>query len=267
MAEAALTNERQTVKIDRESVLEGTDIVSIAQSLGLRTSPNRSGRRVGMLCPMHSDKHFGSCFLETDKQRFYCFVCHRGGNAVDLVMAANGWDRDDGKKAVEAMKYIASLYGRDVGKVSKKVGATKVRIPKEAELEKIGLFNEPVYAVAGYTWEPENDARMDKESCRVYPSEADGREAVAFIAEKNPLRELAETDPEGYRHLLCRKSLEKEAEWVCLRERIKHPKTQYNAEEYAVLKEIISNGALNMLLLAIEEKIFSIRQFRAEYCK
>jgi len=254
-------------RIDRASVLEGTDIVAIARDLGLHVSNQRSGKRVGMLCPMHNDKHFGSCYLDTEKQRFYCYVCHKGGNSVDLVMAANGWDSNDGSKAIDAMKLIANMYGRNVSQVSRveRIAKDRIRIPKKEEMDELGISNEPAYSIAGYAWDSEIQARMEKkEPYRIIYSDQDD-DMVAFQVDKNPLQRLADTDPDEFKHLIQRKALEKRAEYMSIKNLLTAPNRQYTADELAVCKEVVQNGLLEMVLMDIENRIYNVQRIMCEY--
>ena len=51
-------------------------------------------KKNSILCPFHSDKHYGSCFINRNKTSATCYVCPPNGkygkgkyfSAVDLVM-------------------------------------------------------------------------------------------------------------------------------------------------------------------------------------
>ncbi|MGD0464143.1 MAG: DNA primase [Tepidisphaeraceae bacterium] len=63
-------------------VLQATDIVAlIGQSVRLK----RRGKDYVGLCPFHQEKT-PSFSVSPAKQRFYCYGCEKGGNAIDFVM-------------------------------------------------------------------------------------------------------------------------------------------------------------------------------------
>ncbi len=65
-----------------DSVLTGSDIVSVVQSYGIALE-NRGTRWFGV-CPFHSERT--PSFSVTQEQNlFYCFGCHAGGNVITFV--------------------------------------------------------------------------------------------------------------------------------------------------------------------------------------
>lgn len=76
-----------------------TDCLQLARELGLH--PNRSNQ-IHCLYPDHEDKN--PSFTITPNG-FYCYGCHRGGSAIDLVMLCKGYDH------VEAAKFLAERAG------------------------------------------------------------------------------------------------------------------------------------------------------------
>jgi DNA primase len=63
-------------------VLQATDIVAlVGQSVRLK----RRGKDFVGLCPFHQEKT-PSFSVSPSKQRFYCYGCEKGGNAIDFVM-------------------------------------------------------------------------------------------------------------------------------------------------------------------------------------
>lgn len=51
----------------------------------------RRGSRAWACCPLHGEKTPSLCFYPDG--RWYCFGCHRGGDAVDFVAALRGMTR------------------------------------------------------------------------------------------------------------------------------------------------------------------------------
>lgn len=85
----------------KSRVLQATDIVAlVGQSVRLK----RRGKDYVGLCPFHQEKT-PSFSVSPSKQRFYCYGCEKGGNAIDFVMLR---DRIDFK---EGLKILAEAAG------------------------------------------------------------------------------------------------------------------------------------------------------------
>ena len=67
----------------------------------------KSGRNYLGLCPFHSEKT-PSFTVSPDKQIFYCFGCHTGGNVFSYIM------QHEGLSFPEAVRYVAGKYGIEV---------------------------------------------------------------------------------------------------------------------------------------------------------
>jgi len=84
-----------------QRVRQATDIVEvISEHLTLR----RRGQRYFGLCPFH-DERSPSFSVSPDKQLFYCFGCHEGGDVYDFVM------KKEGMEFREALEYLARRAG------------------------------------------------------------------------------------------------------------------------------------------------------------
>ena len=64
--------------MDRNDIEE---VVSEYVNLGRTSGSNRFG-----LCPFHSEKT-PSFSVNRDKQIFYCFGCHKGGDVINFIMS------------------------------------------------------------------------------------------------------------------------------------------------------------------------------------
>lgn len=158
------------------------------------------GGRKSILCPLHSDKHYGSCFLRGNHA--YCHVCAKSINGIALAQS-------QGYSYYGALELFAKLLGKEdeyeqKGQ-KKKNKPMKVR-PKILghELEAIGLLCYPTHSVAGYTYFPKEEKDFELE--RVENEE--------FLYEKlhiygSPIRELEKEDPEAFDFLVCTKAKEK----------------------------------------------------------
>ena len=76
----------------KSRVLQATDIVSlVGQSVRLK----QRGKDFVGLCPFHQEKT-PSFSVSPSKQRFYCYGCEKGGNAIDFVMMRDRIEFKDG---------------------------------------------------------------------------------------------------------------------------------------------------------------------------
>ncbi len=85
-----------------DQVLESTDIVQLVEEyvqLTKRSASNSFG-----LCPFHSEKT-PSFSVSSSKQMFYCFGCHKGGNAIKFISEIEGLNYP------EAIRFLAKRAG------------------------------------------------------------------------------------------------------------------------------------------------------------
>lgn len=251
--------------IDRQALLDGVDIVEVAQNLGLKINPHDHGRLIGLLCPMHNDEHFGSCKINRFNNSFYCYVCGRGGNAIDLVMAANHWDPNDGKKAREAMGILADMYGKREDEISK-VGAKKyIRLPNQEQLHIIGLMKHPVFDVRYSPYDPDIQERIKKELSESIIEE-DGTEYVGFVVENDPLRALAEEEPLVFKDLIKRKCGEaKDAYEKLMRYVLSPAPKDQSTESQRMINDLIKLVGQSTVIAGIKSMIGEIEDIRVEY--
>jgi DNA primase len=98
----------------KSRLLQETDIVAlISQSVRLK----RRGKDFVGLCPFHQEKT-PSFSVSPSKQRFYCYGCEKGGNAIDFVMLRDRVEFKDG------LKILAEAAGIELPKWSKEAGGS-----------------------------------------------------------------------------------------------------------------------------------------------
>jgi len=85
-----------------EAVLKHHDIVDV---IGKYVNLSKQGHYLKGLCPFHSEKS-PSFTVTPDKQIFYCFGCHAGGNAIQFVKEIEGLSYTE---AVQQMAEEANL--------------------------------------------------------------------------------------------------------------------------------------------------------------
>lgn len=70
------------VKIQKETIIRLGELSceNVAEKLGIEVLKHKS------LCFMHDDHHPSLAFLGKNREYWKCFVCNKGGNAINLVM-------------------------------------------------------------------------------------------------------------------------------------------------------------------------------------
>jgi DNA primase len=75
------------------SKIDKPDIIKVAQALNCLPEKESSNRFWGDNCPAGHGSNGGRCFnIYEDTQSFYCFHCHAGGDAFELIKLAHGSD-------------------------------------------------------------------------------------------------------------------------------------------------------------------------------
>lgn len=88
-----------------EDIVEDIRIHSdIVENISEYVSLQRKGKNYLGLCPFHSEKT-PSFTVTPDKQMFYCFGCHAGGNVFSFLMKKENWSFP------ETLEYLAHKYG------------------------------------------------------------------------------------------------------------------------------------------------------------
>lgn len=87
-----------------DDLLDRTDIVDV---VGERLELRRAGGNHKARCPFH-DERTPSFSVNQERQFYYCFGCHAGGNAIGFVMAY------DHLEFVAAVEYLAHRAGLEI---------------------------------------------------------------------------------------------------------------------------------------------------------
>lgn len=88
-----------------EAVLKRNDIVDV---VGKYVHLTKQGHYMKGLCPFHSEKT-PSFTVTPEKQIFYCYGCHAGGNAIHFLMEIEGYSYG------EAVRHLAEEAGIPLG--------------------------------------------------------------------------------------------------------------------------------------------------------
>lgn len=83
--------------------LKALSCEDVAQKLNISVTRHRA------LCFMHEDHHPSLAFLGSDRSSWYCFVCNKGGNAIDLVKESESCG------FVEACSWLCKEYNIEIG--------------------------------------------------------------------------------------------------------------------------------------------------------
>lgn len=89
-----------------DRVLESLNALScenVAEKLGMDVISHRT------LCFMHDDHHPSLHFWGRNREKWWCFVCNRGGTAINLVMEYAGFG------FVEACQWLGTQFNINVG--------------------------------------------------------------------------------------------------------------------------------------------------------
>ncbi|MBE3554127.1 MAG: DNA primase, partial [Thermicanus sp.] len=123
-----------------EKVRLAHDIVDVvSQYVSLR----KSGKRYVGLCPFHSEKT-PSFTVVPDKQFFYCFGCHAGGDVLKFIMEIEGFSY------VESIQYLAEKAGIPLPEMETR-GQSEEDLKKERMREAHLLATKYYHHVLNYT--------------------------------------------------------------------------------------------------------------------
>lgn len=94
---------------DDELIKEIESRIDIVDIIGERVELSRRGNRYWGLCPFHSEKT-PSFSVSQERQLFYCFGCHQGGNVFTFLK------NHDKLEFGEALQYLADKAGIDISR-------------------------------------------------------------------------------------------------------------------------------------------------------
>ncbi len=89
---------------DEQTIRDIESRVDIVDLIGESVSLTRKGNRYWGLCPFHGEKTASFC-VSRDRQMYYCFGCHEGGNVYSFLMKTQGIGFP------EALKILAQRAG------------------------------------------------------------------------------------------------------------------------------------------------------------
>ena len=235
-----MNKQRKSYKWDIDKLHDSIDIRTVAECLGLEI--RKIGRKDSILCPLHSDEHFGSCYLYD--QNWYCFSCGKHGDAIELVRAVENYNFN------EACAYLSSLYGS-----TKEFFLTEgdqysyKHILSKDKLNLIFLHpnNQSVRRDVYASYEPIDhddlqvgqrirwEANYDDEPGSSKPT---GCYVVEEIVMRSPLQDLLHTDELAYNQLIYTKAIEAKEKWREMLEMAKTPIQFYPFEKISDIVKV-----------------------------
>lgn len=188
--------EKMEYKAWKESLKE-IPMVDVCHSLGLKV--RRSGKSYLIYCPEpnHNDRHMGSCRINEQTNRYYCFACGVGGDNIRLVQNVLNYDFQT------ATDYLADMSGQpnyaeltSATPTSKKKRVKPVPVPNEI-LELIGLQTGTSYAFKQMSYS------LSKPESGRYEDDLDEKGDAGYICQSGSLesfsiRDLWESDPDAF---------------------------------------------------------------------
>jgi DNA primase len=115
-------------RISQETIscLQMLSCEDVAERLGIEVQRHKT------LCFMHEDHHPSMAFLGENRERWNCFVCNKGGHAIDLVTEYTDLN------FVEACQWLCKIFGISLDNYSPAKSSMKViRIKKRQKLEDV----------------------------------------------------------------------------------------------------------------------------------
>ncbi len=101
------------------------DLTKIEEVIGDFVSLKRRGANYLACCPFHNEKT-PSFSVSPSKGLYYCFGCHKGGNAVTFLM------EHEGMGYVEALRWLAKKYNVEIIEEEEDPAALQARQRKES---------------------------------------------------------------------------------------------------------------------------------------
>lgn len=157
--------------IPEDTINRIKNVANIVDIVGDSVVLKKSGRNFLGLCPFHAEKT-PSFTVNAEKQIFYCFGCHTGGNVFSFMM------QHEGLSFPEAVRALGNKYGIEVP--DRQMTPEQKRRLSEKEM----LFRINALAMAFY-----RNSLHDS---------ATGRQAKAYLASRAMTRNIIDGHQLGY---------------------------------------------------------------------
>jgi len=120
--------------------------INIEQVVGEYVSFTNKGGRLWACCPFHNEKT-PSFTVNTEKQFYHCFGCHKGGNVINFIMEIEKMTYP------EACQFLADKVGMTMPEVQDKTSYEKNKQERERiwaiNKDAAKFFHDSLYAPAG----------------------------------------------------------------------------------------------------------------------
>lgn len=187
-----------------ENIKEDLSCIEAAEALGIKIK--KRGKENSILCPVHNDRHFGSCFV-SDK-RWNCYACGAGGDVFSLIEAVTGCSKKESFEEAAKLTGRADSYKKDSNEdiiLRKK----KDEFPLTSEeLSLIGL--EKSYTVKNVKNISFNE--NESTSLKKIDLEYDDENHVSYYLygtkEKQTIYDLFDEDKESVKYIIALKTME-----------------------------------------------------------
>ncbi|MBQ8895449.1 MAG: hypothetical protein IJY88_01485 [Clostridia bacterium] len=243
----------------------------VAALLGIPMKP--MGKNTSILCPIHDDKHYGSCYLT--HKGFKCFSCQAEGSVFDMVMAVNQCD------FYAAKVFLAEHFG--ITKTKSSVYKKATQILDDDSLRLIGIIPPKksigichinnVISDAEYNYEDRKANQYAEWFPSRYCGDSSASESGYYVLkttiDSNPLRTLLDTNEALYRQMIFNKAKEALQNYKNIELIAMNHWSQYDDELSALIArccaQIIQTLGLNSLLVVLKEKQQKCYELIKEY--
>ena len=127
---------------DIDAIRDLVSMEDVVSQFGIETKS--IGRKVSVLCPFHSDEHFGSAFIEDDR-KIKCYVCGRSFSIFDVYMQMCNLSFSEALEQVVKDYHLEYLKKEDhsAGKDNGRSQIKKAPTITNDEWAIIGLYQDP----------------------------------------------------------------------------------------------------------------------------
>jgi DNA primase len=157
--------------IPEETISRVKNIANIVDVVSEYVVLKKAGRNYLGLCPFHAEKT-PSFTVSAEKQMYYCFGCHTGGNVISFLM------HNEGLAFADAVRLLAAKYGIEVPVVNLSPGQKE----QLSENERILAINEEAMR---FFQQMLNDAGA-------------GAQAMSYLVRRGMTRKIIDTHQLGY---------------------------------------------------------------------
>lgn len=186
-------SKREIIQEIKES-LSSSDFMATLSYYGIRIVKG------SILCPVHDDRHYGSCVISKDGRRAYCYACGESIDSISLVKQ---------KENLEFVEAVEFLWCNILGRSMPQYNTTKNRpfVLNYKELAFIGLpkaGGDTIVMHSNTCYKRDNVP--DKYTIDLDTCDDNGVCAMGMRVRTDSLYKMYETDPETVLYILSQKA-------------------------------------------------------------